>query len=126
MALSDLLGTSFDCACGRKHHVPIRQLVYAAGAVESLPEIARRCLDSDRLLPAAVVADTRTWDVAGGRVADALRTAGANVSRIIVPDRGSRGPVCDDVTCQKLVEQLRPLRPQLVVAVGSGVINDLS
>ena len=33
--------------------------------------------------------------------------------------------MCDDVTCRALVEQLRPMRPDLVVAVGSGVINDL-
>jgi glycerol-1-phosphate dehydrogenase [NAD(P)+] len=34
--------------------------------------------------------------------------------------------VCDDVTVQALAGQLRAAQPHLVVAVGSGVINDLS
>jgi glycerol-1-phosphate dehydrogenase [NAD(P)+] len=34
--------------------------------------------------------------------------------------------LCDDVTVGSLVEQLRGERPDFVVAVGSGVINDLS
>ncbi len=125
MGLSELLGTSFDCGCGRKHRVPVRELVYARDAVDSLPEILRRNL-SDAWPPrVAVVADVRTWDVCGDRVQAALQKAGLDVSRIIVPDRGSRGPMCDDVTCRALIERLRPIHPDLVVAVGSGVINDL-
>jgi len=126
MALSELLGTSFDCRCGRTHHVPIRELVYAHGAVDSLGDILRRCLDDARPQRAAVVADVRTWEICGSRAQEALQRAGLEASRVIVADRGSRGPVCDDVTCRTLVEQLRPMRADLVVAVGSGVISDLS
>lgn len=125
MGLSELLGTSFKCGCGRTHHVPIRELVYARGAVDSLPEILRRSLGDAWPTRVAVVADVRTWGVCGDRAQAALQGAALDVSRIIVPDRGSRGPVCDDVTCRALIEQLRPIRPNLVVAVGSGVINDL-
>jgi glycerol-1-phosphate dehydrogenase [NAD(P)+] len=126
MALSELLGTSFDCRCGRTHHVPIRELVYAGDAVDSLADILRRCLGDVRPKRVAVVADVRTWDLGGGRAQETLQKAGMQGSRVLVPDRGSRGPMCDDVTCRALVEQLRAVRPELVVAVGSGVINDLS
>ncbi len=126
MALSDLLGTSFECECGRMHRVPIRRLTYASNAVQSLPETLRSGLDNVRPRRAAVVADVRTWDICGGRAADTLRNAGMDVSQVIVPDRGGRGPVCDEATCRSLVERLRLLGPEVVVAAGSGVVNDLS
>ena len=55
-----------------------------------------------------------------------LKKAGIDVARVIVPDRRDAGPMCDDVTVQSLAEQLRGVKPGLVAAVGSGVINDLS
>lgn len=125
MNLSELLGTSFVCRCGRTHRVPVRELVYRPDAVDLLPEILQRSLGQASPPRVVVVADVRTWAVCGDRVRASLEQARLTVSRIIVPDRGDRSPVCDDVTCRALVEQLRPCRPDLVVAVGSGVINDL-
>jgi len=119
MELSRLLGTSFSCACGRVHQVPVRTLLYEADAVGSLPEILGQ---NSRV---AVVADVRTWDVCGARAYAALKQAGLGVSRIIVPDGAKGGPICDDTTVQWLLGQLRGIQPDTVVAVGSGVINDL-
>jgi glycerol-1-phosphate dehydrogenase [NAD(P)+] len=121
MELSKLLGTSFACACGRVHHVPIRRFVYEAGAIESLGEIVRQ----SPVQRAAVVADVRTWDAGGEKAQDVLGKAGFSVARVMVPDRETGGPICDDVTFRWLLEQLRGARPDVVVAVGSGVINDL-
>jgi glycerol-1-phosphate dehydrogenase [NAD(P)+] len=121
MELSRLLGTSFSCACGRVHDVPVKMLLYTAGAIDSLSEIVREN-GGERV---AAVADVRTWDVCGAAVHDALTDAGLDVGRIIVPDRARSSPVCDDVTVQWLLAQLRDVRPAAVVAVGSGVINDL-
>ena len=44
---------------------------------------------------------------------------------VIVADREQGGPVCDDVTVAGLKATLGSLEPDMVVAVGSGVINDL-
>ena len=92
--------------------------------VDSLPEIVRdNARAPERMV---VVADTRTWDIRGNRVQAVLKRAGFVVASALVPDRQGGGPVCDDATVRSLVEQLRGERPDLVVAVGSGVINDLS
>jgi glycerol-1-phosphate dehydrogenase [NAD(P)+] len=124
MELSGLLGTSFACDCGRVHHVPVRRFVYEYGAVDTLPQIiGQDCANARR---AAVVADVRTWEVCGRQVEETLRKAGINTARVLVPDRPNAGPMCDDGTVQLLVQQLRCVEPDLVVAVGSGVINDLS
>lgn len=126
MPLSELLGKSFECPCGRTHRMPIRELVYARDVVDSLGDILRRCLGEVRPQRVAVVADRRTWDLSGEKARNALEAAGLEASPILVADRGLRSPMCDDVTCRALVEQLRPLHVDAVVAVGSGVINDLS
>jgi glycerol-1-phosphate dehydrogenase [NAD(P)+] len=123
MELSGLLGISFACDCGRVHHVPVRRFVYEPGAVDSLPELARQSCAGSRNV--VVVADARTWDVCGWRAEEVLQKAGIGVAQVIVPDRRDEGPVCDDVTVRPLVDQLRDMHPDLVVAVGSGVINDL-
>jgi len=125
MELAKLLGTRFDCDCGRTHEVPIRQFLYESGAIEKLPNVLRDSVPGGPLQRAAVVADVRTWAVCGDKVNDTLRSAGLDVTRIIVPDREHDGPVCDDVTSALLASQLREIQPNVVVAVGSGVINDL-
>jgi glycerol-1-phosphate dehydrogenase [NAD(P)+] len=125
MELSKLLGTSFTCACGRVHKVPVRMLLYKAGVVGSLPEIVRQGGGGTSVGGMVVVADVRTWDVCGVAVHDTLKKAGLDVSRVIVPDRARGGPICDDTTVQWLLAQLHGLHPGTVVAVGSGVVNDL-
>jgi glycerol-1-phosphate dehydrogenase [NAD(P)+] len=102
----------------------VRKLVYAPGAVESLSEIIRQ--DGGDAQRPVLVADIRTWGVCGRQAEKTLREAGIGVTRVLVPDRPHAGPVCDDVTVQPLVRQLRGVQPDLLVAVGSGVINDLS
>ena len=125
MELSRLLGTSFSCACGRVHEVPVKTLMYEAGAVDSLAEVIRQNGGGVATGGMVVVADVRTWDICGTRAYDALKQADLRVSRVIVPDRAESGPICDDHTVQRLVEQLRSTHPEIVIAVGSGVVNDL-
>ena len=68
--------------------------------------------------------DVRTREVAGRAATDSLAGAGWQTREIVVPDPSpGHGPVCDDVTNDWLVGQLGGA--DLLVAVGSGVINDL-
>jgi glycerol-1-phosphate dehydrogenase [NAD(P)+] len=125
MELSELLGTSFACDCGRVHRVPIEVFLYEAGAVEALPEVVRQSRGQTSVPRPAVVADVRTWEVCGEKAQEALSKAGLAGARVIVPDRETSGPICDDMTFRGLVERLRGEQPDVVVAVGSGVMNDL-
>ncbi len=121
MNLAELLGTTFTCECGRSHHVATRRLVYAEDALEQLPGALAALVEGRR---AVLVADERTWDVAGRAAGVTLEQNGWSVGRIIVPDTRSGGPVCDGTTHAWLNEQLPPV--DIVVAIGSGVINDLT
>ncbi len=117
----ELLDRTFDCECGRSHSVPIRELIYAQDALERLPEVLGSLVDGRRIV---VIADERTWEVAGRRAHDILNRSRWSVRDIVMPDTGRGGPVCDDTTRDRLAARLPPA--DIALAVGSGVINDLT
>jgi len=117
----ELLGKTFDCECGRSHTVPVRKLIYAEDARERLPDVLGSLVDGRRVV---VIADRRTWDIAGCCAHDTLRKSHWSVSNIIIPDTGRGGPVCDETTHDWLNACLPPA--DIALAVGSGVINDLT
>jgi glycerol-1-phosphate dehydrogenase [NAD(P)+] len=116
-----LLNTTFDCECGRSHEVPIRSIIYAEDALERLPKVLGSLADVHRIV---LVADKRTWAIAGKRAKDVLRQTGWSVQDIIVPDTDKGGPVCDDFTHTWLNERMPAA--DIALAVGSGVVNDLT
>lgn len=120
-----LLGNSFDCKCGRRHRLPIRRFVYQPGAVNTLSAVISECEGEYPSQRTLVVADRRTWEVCGEGVYHSLQQDGLKSERIIVPDGASSGPVCDDTTYAWLRDQIHDRPPDIVLAVGSGVINDL-
>ena len=71
-----------------------------------------------------LVADQRTWDIAGRSAKETLEQTGWSTRQIIVPDAGGSSPVCDDTTYDWLNERLP--NADIALAVGSGVINDLT
>ncbi len=126
MNVDALLGTSFSCECGRIHCVPTRELVYSETALRELPSILDRNAPAPGSMPRHVclVADVRTYRVAGAACEAYLRGAGMDIRSIIVPDSKTGGdPQCDDGTRDTLASRIG--QSDFLLAVGSGVINDL-
>jgi len=73
---------------------------------------------------AGLVADARTYSVAGEAAENELRAAGWDVRACLVPDPPSSDPVCDDATRYAVRQKLDP-STDFIVAVGSGVISDV-
>lgn len=116
-----LFGQTFDCDCGRRHHIEPRTVVYAPDAVEQLPRLVAQAGLGHRAL---VLTDRRTAEVGGRAVAAALEAVGHTVQRITVPDPDDgESPVCDDVTEAWIASEAN--EPEFIVSVGSGVIGDL-
>jgi glycerol-1-phosphate dehydrogenase [NAD(P)+] len=118
-----LLGADFVCEqCGRRHAVNVRHVVYADDALEQMPELCASLTPGRRV---RLLADSRTYDAAGASAHRALTSAGFRVADLIVPDPApDHEPVCDDITRAWVEQQID--EPDLFVAVGSGVINDLT
>lgn len=125
MDLQNLLGSDFECACGKRHHVPVRLFTYEHGVLEKLASIVRENALVPYLQRVIVVADERTWQVCGEKASRVLEEDGLKIQRIIVPDSENSGPMCDDITCEWLKAQIKERLPDVFVAVGSGTINDL-
>ncbi|NNK12921.1 MAG: iron-containing alcohol dehydrogenase [Desulfofustis sp.] len=120
MELKELLGSSFECRCGKTHTVPTEKFFYAEDAFGSITGLI------DTYSPASsclIIADSRTYGVAGREIADLCKNGGAKCSRFIVPDHGGESPTVDDTTRDLLLK--RTADSDFLLALGSGVINDL-
>ncbi len=118
---NEILGKTFACPCGQVHTVPTRTLLYAPDAIERLPSILESCVQGHRIV---LLADTRTWTIAGEEAVQSLEKKGWSCSVLRIPDRDLKSPVCDDGTFEQLRLGFPPVDAAL--AVGSGVVCDLT
>jgi len=122
---ADLLGKTFACDCGRKHTVPVREIIYSESAVNDAGPLFNRHFKGKT---ATLIADNRTLAVAGQALAGSLANAGFKIITLILPDgksdKGGKEPVCDDLTLEYVLARLPEC--DFLIAVGSGVISDLT
>ena len=116
-----------ECSCSRGfHQAPIEDIVIAEGAIRRLPEILK---DYKRIY---LVADERTYAVAGELCESVLREAGTFSHKCILtgdtilPNAHTVGTILihsNDPTAKSDIFSYSPL-PDLILAVGSGTVND--
>ena len=120
MDRKSLLGASFDCDCGKHHHVPTKYYFYGNEVLTSFKQTLAETSQGKNYL---IIADARTWDAAGKKVMDSLTEQGCYVDKLIVPDKGDEWPAADDSTKDYLLANAP--EADIYIAAGSGVINDL-
>jgi glycerol-1-phosphate dehydrogenase [NAD(P)+] len=120
--LSDrFLGTSFQCACGKRHEVRTRLAGIEPNVAERIPAVLPSLIPGERIL---LVADRNTWIAAGERLSEALG-ASHSVEVCLLRDDAS-GHIHASV---ELVEEILAAYPDEydgLAAVGSGTVNDLT
>ncbi|MFC1601232.1 iron-containing alcohol dehydrogenase [Candidatus Sumerlaeota bacterium] len=120
--MENIYGSQFECACGRTHRIEPREVLYCADAERRLPTLLAQYTGGRRV---AVLMDARTRQAAGLAVVEALAEHGWQVNELLVADPADgRSPVCDEPTFVDLRERLGA--PDILVPVGSGVINDVA
>lgn len=117
----ELLGSTFDCTCGKRHTIPTEHYFYGSDALAQLAATAAAATAGTVYL---VVADARTYRAAGQRVEALLQSGVADVRLYLVPDAGEESPAADDMTKDRFLAEAPAA--DLYIAVGSGVINDLT
>ena len=113
MDINELLQGRPDCPCGRPHHCAIERVCVGSGAIARLAEMAEK---GTRVL---LVADENTYAAAGERTEAAL--SACNLSRVIFP--GTPLLIPDEQAIARVRASLDGI--ELLVGVGSGVIQDL-
>lgn len=117
MDFDKILGDIECPACGRVHSSLVKTVLTESGAINKLPELVKE-YGADKVY---LIADTNTYGVAGERVEKLLKDNGISVSKYIFkesridPDERSVGAAVMGYDADA----------QLVIGVGSGVINDI-
>ena len=112
--LTDYCNRTIRCSCGREHFCPISDIVIRRGALNALPEITAEYKHI------FLAADTNTYRACGEQVYELLKDRCAGV--LIYESEGALVP--DETAIRTLVEAL-PEETDLILGIGSGVINDL-
>lgn len=109
--------SSQDCACGKKHFASVDKIIVENGAIYKLPQLINEYGTKKPFL----LCDRNTFEVAGEAIVNVLKNAGIDFSKHVFsqtalePDEHAVGGAVMhfDNSCD------------LVIAVGSGVINDI-
>ena len=118
MSINEMPQTEFDCSCGRHHNFSVHAMEIRKGAIEELPKMAAPFKDGKVL----VVFDNHTYKVAGKKAVELLKADGFNVKELLF-DTGDDILIPDEKTLGRILQE-QDLDVKLMVAVGSGVIND--
>ena len=103
-----------DCACGKRHECDIEHVYIERGAIARLSEL---CEKYERIL---LVADENTYGAAGEAVKAAV---GTKIAKEVIFS-GKTILIPDEVAIERVRKELDAI--DLIVGVGSGVIQDLS
>lgn len=117
LKLADYLGKPFDCSCGRTHSTALEGVTVGAGAMNALPEYVEKYQFKNLY----IACDEITYKIAGEKVMEILKNAGIKAKAHVftggrfIPDEKALGELMIDADrdCD------------LVVAVGTGSINDM-
>ena len=118
LSINEMPQTEFDCSCGRRHNFSVHDMSIRKGAIEDLPKMAEPFKDGKIL----VVFDNNTYKVAGKRAVELLKENGFNIKELLF-DVGDDILLPDEKTLGRIVQE-QDLDVSLMIAVGSGVIND--
>lgn len=105
------------CDCGRVHQAAIDEVVSGSGSLLRLPELIARCGAKKPF----VLSDESTFAAAGGRVCRILRDAGVEYVSYVLPQAR---PEPDEHAVGACVMHFDD-SCDLILGVGSGVVNDL-
>lgn len=119
-SVEEMPGLVFECTCGRKHSVDIEKIVIRNNVLNDLIETLAPYI-SGKLF---VLSDTNTYDVFGKTVIDRLETEGFRLKSFVF-EPGSHDLLPDERTLGRLLTEMEQ-DTSFVLAVGSGVLNDIS
>ena len=114
--LSTYLDTHFTCDCGKEHYASLKYVSVRKDALEDLPVFAKELGFKSLYL----ISDKITYDIAGKRCMKILAAAGVKAHMVTLVHTGF-----DEATVGELLINM-PDDCDLVVAVGTGAINDMT
>lgn len=116
--IEEMADMEFDCSCGKKHRVDIKHIYVGENAYNRILDVAKEILPKEILL----VSDNNTYKALGKCVENELTESGYKINNIILVSDGDLIP--DEKTIGRVFVEVNN-ETELIVAVGSGSINDI-
>ena len=116
MDLNSYLNQRFTCTCGREHYASLRAVRVGQGALHELPTLVKLMGFQSLYL----ISDSITYSIAGETCERILKDAGIRCKIVQLSHLGF-----DEATLGELTINM-PKDCDLVVAVGTGAINDMT
>jgi|GEM_PF-27734 len=118
--IQDLINKTIQCSCGMAHRADIADIIISKGAVYEIPDLLRKYRCQNIFL----VSDKNTYKVAGGKVEQILKEKRFDLTVHIFQREKSLVP--DEKTVGEFFIHLNKDKTDMIIAVGSGTLNDLS
>lgn len=114
------LNGKYDCDCGNTHNVSTKKIVVKRDAIKQIPKIL-----NELSLPKDIfcVFDENTYEAAGKEVLQVLNDAGIKARSHMFKNEDIHHP--DEKAIGTLMIAMDP-EPELLIAIGTGTLNDLS
>ncbi len=119
MNIGGFLGEHFSCACGKTHFMDMDNIFIESGAINRVAKVVRFYKAQEPL----IIADENTYAVAGEKVAQKLEDAGIKYRSFIFPGKPVLVP--DEKTAGSILFAIGE-KTDLLLAVGTGVLNDIT
>lgn len=107
----------YGCACGKNHINPVHKIIKGKGALKGLCDEVK----AYKAKKAFVLCDKTTYSVAGERVCTQLKESGIQHTCFVID---SKMPQPDEKSVGSVIMNYDALS-DIVIGVGSGVINDI-
>jgi len=117
--ISELAGYSFDCNCGKSHQVDIRKISIGSQVYREIPEIIKEYKGKKIF----IIADSNTNEIYGEKVYQTLKNESFILERHIFETKQNLIP--NEEAIGRLTVEIEK-DVAMIIAVGSGTINDIS
>lgn len=115
--------TSLKCSCGLIHHIPTRKTVLGKNIIKDIPLLIKELHLGNSVL---LVFDENTYKAAGLKISDLLKRSNFEVFNCLLKKRDHLEFIePDEYSLNQIISNLK-YTPDFLMAVGSGVINDLT
>lgn len=120
MNINDMNNVSFQCSCGKTHHLDISCIQIGKNVISELPSILRDFKNKKIY----ILSDNNTWKAAGEKVYHLLKGNHFEVISTMI-DRGKNILIPDEKAVGEMFMGL-PVDTGMIVSVGSGTLNDMA
>ena len=117
LSVEKMAGLNYKCSCGKFHSVEIENILVGNGVITELETVIKNYVGKKVF----IIEDKHTYEVAGKRVEELL-TANFQINKCVfsqehlIPDESALGRLLLEI----------PEDTSIILAVGSGTINDIS